>query len=107
MDQKEIICRLLTSLRETVQYQKRLHHHLAKLDVDMDLFKDTPLENAACHIVTTVIDDSHLVYWWIFNDSSFYTYTPKDGGDYVRLETAEQVWDYYFKKQGAAEKAQN
>ena len=103
MEQKEIICRLLTALHDTADYTRRLGQHMARFDVDMDLFKDSPLENAACDIVTTVIADPHLVYWWIFRESD--CYTPKGGGysDTEVLRTAQDVWNYYFKKNGAAE----
>ena len=103
MEQKEIICRLLTALRETAEHSKRLRNHMARFGVDMDLFKDSPLENATCDIVTTVIADPHLVYWWIFSESSYYT--PKDGGysDSEVLNTVQDVWNYYFKKNSAYE----
>ena len=106
MGQKEIICYLLDSLHENVDHSKRMNNHMARFDVDMDLFRNSPLENAACDIVTTVIADPYLVYWWIYRESDYYT--PKNGSrsDSEFLHTAQDVWDYYFKKNGA-EEAQN
>ncbi len=106
MEQKEIICYLLDSLHRNVDHSKRMSNHMARFDVDMDLFRNSPLENAVCDIVTTVIADPHLVYWWIYRESDYYT--PKNGSrsDSEFLHTAQDVWDYYFKKKGV-EEAQN
>ena len=106
MEQKEIICYLLDSLHRNVDHSKRMSNHMARFDVDMDLFRNSPLENAVCDIVTTVIADPHLVYWWIYRESDYYT--PKNGSrsDSEFLHTAQDVWDYYFKKK-SVEEAQN
>ena len=103
MEQKEIICQLLNALHKNVDHSKRMRSHMARFDVDMDLFRDSPLESAACAIVTTVIADPDLVYWWIFRESDYYT--PKDGSysDSEFLHTAQDVWDHYFKNKGAEE----
>lgn len=106
MEQKEIICRLLTALREDNDHSKKMHNHLEKFDVDTDLFASSPLDNAVCSIVTSVIKDTHLLSWWIYGNSAYYTAQNGRHVASVYLDTAEKLWDYHFENKGA-EEAQN
>ena len=101
MEQKAAICRLLNALRESVKYSQKLKKHMSKFDVDMDLFKDNPLEDAVCDVVFSVIEDTKLVVWWIFDKKLSSSYIDDESLELFTINTAEELYDYYFKRKNA------
>jgi hypothetical protein len=95
---KETLCRFLRAMRAHNAHYSAVAYHLWRgFEVNMDVLAHEPLLEPVRQFIASVIQDENLLGWWYQNDGidSYYDAAARK---YVTLKTAEDLVDYYFKR---------
>lgn len=89
-------CRLLDVTRQAYQRHRMITEHLDKhFDVDYDVFTTDPLFAYAVEILSNMITDHQLLFWWLDHKPEAYFYSKENSLEGEEIRTAQQLWKYY------------
>ena len=90
---------LLESLRNSVYFRRQLAQQFEDGTFNFDLLKNDPAYDAALRIVRMYIKNDKLLGWWLddnmYDGCSFDEGYSDDDGNYVCIEDAADLIDYY------------
>lgn len=92
---KENFCLLLVALKEDLKDKDKVASHLnTHFHIDMSIFNQKRLMETVAEVLISSVKDKGAIEWYMQEHPSYSHYVSPLNGNYYKIETAEDVWEY-------------